>query len=175
MAMGLILALKKICKRQNSSPPPLSLQAVGSVNRSLLLEAVPQYAYSCRKHRTRNVRNQSRMAGTGSSLAAWQRLEETSPPWGLSAQVVYWPATHPVHFNFPKKLGVQSSHGNWFQCPGRRLAWRLERRMFLNLSSECPHILYLEVLWAAGSSLFGSCQGPPFPGLLRAPSPHQTR
>lgn len=48
-------------------------------------------------------------------------------------------------------------------------------RLFLNLSSACPRVLHHEVPWAAGSSSFGSCQGPPGPGRLRAPAPHQTR
>lgn len=47
---------KKTCVRQTSLLPPH--QAAGSVNRSLLLEAAPQNACSCRKHRTRNVGNQ---------------------------------------------------------------------------------------------------------------------
>ena len=45
-----------MCRRQTSLLPPP--QAAGSVNRSLLLEAAPQNACSCRKHRTRNVGNE---------------------------------------------------------------------------------------------------------------------
>lgn len=139
------------------------------------MEAVPKYAHSCRKHQTRNVRNQSRVAGTGSCRAAWHRREGTALPRSPSAQVVCWPAVPPVRSDFPGKPGVLVFPWKPVSAPWEGiLAWRLEGRIFLNLSSECPHALHHEVLWAAGSSLLGSCQGPPSPGRLRAPSPHQT-
>lgn len=144
------------------------------MNQSLCLKGVPQYAYSCRKHQTRAVRNQSRVAGTVSALAAWQRPEGTT--WSPSAQVVCWPAAPHVHSDFLRKLGVLVFPWELVSTPWEGvLAWKLEGRIFLNLSSECPHILHRGVLWAAASSLLGSCQRPSFPGRLRAPSPHQTR
>lgn len=69
--------------------------------------------------------------------------------------------------HFPRKLGVCALGGD----PGMEAGGRL----FQNLSSACPCVPHHEVLWAAGSSSFGSCQGPPGPGRHRAPAPHQTR
>lgn len=72
MAVGLTPALKKICKRQNSPPHPLSLQAVGSVTRSLLLEAAPQYT-SLQKAPGQACRKPKQSGWDRLLLAAWQR------------------------------------------------------------------------------------------------------
>lgn len=101
---------------------------------------------------------------------------QKGPPRSPSAQVVCWPAAPHVHSDFLRKLGVLVFPWELVSAPWEGvLAWMLKGRIFLNLFSECPHILHRGVLWAAGSSLLGSCQRPPFPGRLRAPSPHQTR
>lgn len=94
------------------------------------------------------------------------------PEWGGPASEPFFTGgllacSTPRLSDFPRKLGACALGGD----PGMEAGGRL----FLNLSSARPHVLHHEVPWAAGSSSGGSRQGPPCPGRLRAPAPHQTR
>lgn len=67
---------------------------------------------------------------------------------------------HPQTFRFSEEAwctGLALGTGAW--ALGGEPGLEAGGRLFLNLSSACPHVLRHEALWAAGSSSFGSCQG----------------
>lgn len=132
MVVGFVPALKKKFvkdKRVPPSPPPLSSSCWVSESVTSF-GSCPTVCTPLRKHQTRNVRNvrnQSRAVGTGSSLAAWRRPEGVAPPRSPSSQAVCWPAAPPDFPIFRGSLVDWSCPGHRCLCPGRgSLAWRLE-------------------------------------------------
>lgn len=102
MAVGLIPAFKKICRRQTRPPP----RAVGSVNRSLLSEAVPQNACSCRKHQTGMSETKAQRRPGGARGGGRGPASPTKPGWRR-------PGAEAAGLTPPRVWGPRGSRVSW--------------------------------------------------------------
>lgn len=113
--------------------------------------------------------------GTGSSLAAWRRRKG----WPrLGALLHRWSVglQHPQTFRFSQEAWCSGPPLGAGACalggdPGVEAGGQTLPEPLLCMSPRpAPRGSV-----GSGSSSIGSCRGPPCPGRLRAPSPHQTR